>query len=252
MYAPDHDQDNCNGYHILKYKDEVVFSGMLRQGLPDSQGSLKWADGSEYHGEFVDGELTGYGRYIFVDQAEFRGSFVNGLPREGFYLPPHNDVRRIADYSERMPDTPLWDIEPENLLHPKMVDLPLPQFTWGKADCMAVANVIKTSRKGSERGKTPKNPVVHDFTHMKKVVTARLVWARPLYADQPLWNANEVRGKIVAVSRGPRAPANACSYSVKLFHCQNAGAVGVVIVDFDPEGAFKYVLFVMYLQCPCT
>jgi hypothetical protein len=31
---------------------------------------------------------------------------------------------------------------------------------------------------------------------------------------------------------GPRAPAPACNYSVKLYHCQEAGAVGVVFVDW--------------------
>ena len=49
---------------------------------------------------------------------------------------------------------------------------------------------------------------------------------------------DECRGKIVAVLRGPRAPAPACNYSVKLFYCQDAGAVGVIFVDWDPTGRF--------------
>jgi hypothetical protein len=44
--------------------------------------SVRWPDGSEFHGEFVHGEMTGYGRYIFKkvadgrwdDAAEFRGA----------------------------------------------------------------------------------------------------------------------------------------------------------------------------------
>ena len=55
-------------------------------------------------------------------------------------------------------------------------------------------------------------------------------WYTP---DQPLWNAGEVRGKIVAVMRGPRPPAPAVSYAVKIHHCQQAGAVGIVIVDYE-------------------
>jgi hypothetical protein len=36
-------------------------------------------------------------------------------------------------------------------------------------------------------------------------ITARLVFARPPYADAPLWNAEECRGRIVVVARGPRS-----------------------------------------------
>ena len=38
--------------------------------------------------------------------------------------------------------------------------------------------------------------VEHDYKHLKEV-TARLVWARPPFADQPLWNAAECRGKVL-------------------------------------------------------
>jgi len=44
--------------------------------------------------------------------------------------------------------------------------------------------------------------------------------------------------QIVAVMRGPRPPAPACNYSVKLYYCQEAGAVGVIFVDWDPVGRF--------------
>ncbi len=37
-------------------------------------------------------------------------------------------------------------------------------------------------------------------------VYGRLVLARPPYADEPLWNAESVRGCIVAIMRGPRTP----------------------------------------------
>jgi len=59
------------------------------------------------------------------------------------------------------------------------------------------------------------------------------VWARPIYADQPLWNADQVRGKIVAVMRGPRPPAPVVGYNVKIYYCQRAGAVGIVFVDYE-------------------
>ena len=81
--------------------------------------------------------------------------------------------------------------------------------------------------------------------------------ARPIHADQPLWNARECRGKIVAVMRGPRAPAPACNYSVKLYHCQLAGAVGVIFVDWDPLGRFTvlghfYYYYLLLLPATIT
>ena len=230
-YSPAFGQDLCNGFFSFVYKDELHYSGMLRRGLPDDYGCLKWADGSEYHGEFDDGEMTGYGRYLFPDGGEFRGIFARGMPQQGFYLPPNNDHRRITDYVDRMPNTPLWDMDNGALLHASMQDLPLPQYAWTKADGMA----ITACRSNFQTGEIQK-----DFSHMKNV-SARLVWARPIYADQPLWNADECRGKIVAIMRGPRPPARPCSYNIKMFHAQNAGAVGVVVVDYDPDGRFSVV-----------
>lgn len=42
----------------------------MEDGVPDGLVSLKWKDGTEYHGEMADGEMTGYGRYIFADGCE--------------------------------------------------------------------------------------------------------------------------------------------------------------------------------------
>ncbi len=53
------------------------------------------------------------------------------------------------------------------------------------------------------------------------------------YAELPLWNADEVRGKIVAVMRGPPPPHEGTPYAVKILHAQEAGAAGVIIVECD-------------------
>jgi hypothetical protein len=68
-----------------------------------------------------------------------------------------------------------------------------------------------------------------NYTHIREV-TAPLVLARPQYGDQPLWNADEVRGKILLVMRGPPPPHEGTSYATKVYHAQKAGAVGVIIV----------------------
>lgn len=231
-YVPTLKQDNCTGYYTFQYKQEVLFTGFIDQGLPNGFCGLKWSDGTEFHGEFEEGEMTGYGRYLFSDGAEFRGAFLHGLPQRGFYHPPNNDARRIADYARRLPQIPIWHMSSEDLLHPNMPTQPLPQFLWVKADCLAVARGAVVPGTGE---------VVNRYEHCEKSVTARLVWARPIFADQPLWNADDVRGKIVVAMRGPRPPARACGYSTKLYHCQNAGAVGAVFVDWDPDALFDVI-----------
>jgi len=40
-YTPDLAQDSCNGHYTLQYRQDVLFTGYLRHGLPDGFGSLK-------------------------------------------------------------------------------------------------------------------------------------------------------------------------------------------------------------------
>ena len=230
LYNTEFKQNSCNGYHNFQLGSDLLFSGWLNNGLPEGMCSLRWLDGTEYHGEFLDGEMTGYGRFIFQDTSEFRGDVKNGLPVIGLYYPPQkmNDVRRRADYS-RLSPTPLWELDSDPSIHDSMPECPIAPFLWTKADCLAV---VKSSPS--------QGPEAHSFDHIK-AVTAQLVWARPIYADQPLWNASDCRGKIVAVLRGPSSPAPPCNYSIKLFHAQNAGAVGVIFVDFDSFATFTVV-----------
>ena len=287
----EHLQDAYHGYHVLKYKDALIFSGYLDAGVPDGHCcSLRWLhDKTEYHGEMTDGELTGFGRYIFADGGEFRGIFRRGFPTKGFYLAPDNQPRVLCDFGEvseraRLPIWQVcrpalsaascllpavsaaqlrprlesiqhltgedlvamltwqndvfayvmwWQLEGKDLYKAQTQECPLPAYVWTKADCVALVRANPLPMQPGE--KTPR--VEYDYKHLREV-TARLVWARPIHADQPLWNADECRGKIVAVLRGPRAPAPACNYSVKLFYCQDAGAVGVIFVDWDPTGRF--------------
>jgi len=228
LYSPDHEQHACSGYHTFCIGDSFHFIGWLVNGLPEGLCSVRWADGSEYHGEFADGEMLGYGRYIFADGLEFRGDFKNGIPGHGL-LYPADDIRRLADYEYSSPETPLWNMLPHQLIHQEMIEMPVPRFIWTKADCLAAVKAVPGT-----------GPDGHTFLHIS-TVTAQLVWARPIYADQPLWNAAECRGKIVAILRGPKAPAPPCNYSIKLYHAQEAGAVGVIFVDYDSFAAFTVV-----------
>jgi hypothetical protein len=217
---------------------------------------------SEYHGELSLGAMSGYGRYLFGEKheaqagaapqrtndaaadgdgaagqggavGEFRGIFADGLPVSGYFFDAADNVRRFADYAARLPGRALWEMSPAMLVHvPSMPESPLAPYIWSKADCLAVVRQVDASPDAptpvSGGAEAPRYSVEHI-----RPVSARLVWARPVYADQPLWNAEEVRGKIVAVMRGPRAPGPVVPYAVKLYYCQEAGAAGIVVVDFE-------------------
>ena len=169
--------------------------------------------------------------HIFPDASEYRGQFQNALPQRGMFYPPQQqqEMRRLFDHSILGAREPLWNLGSNLSLYENMPENPLPRFVFGKADCLAAVKSVQGL--GAEH---------NSFDHIT-TVTARLVWARPIYADQPLWNASECRGKIVVCMRGPRPPAPPCNYSIKLFHCQNAGAAGVIFVDFDSFQKFTIV-----------
>ena len=173
------------------------FKGWLLHGRPHGLCSIRWADGSEYHGECCHGELTGYARYIFGGGhgAEFRGILSRALPLAGFYHPPGAEARRLLDPST-LPCAPIWGMTPAMLEDSPAHDAPLPPYRWGKADCLAVACRVPLSRRPDEH--PSEDDGTYNIDHVGGKVTARLVWARPVFADEPLWNADEARGKIVA------------------------------------------------------
>jgi len=203
LYNSDFEQTACSGYHNMRLGDDVLFSGWLAQGLPDKMCSVRWCDGSEYHGEWLDGVMSGYGRYIFKEGWEYRGAFARGLPLAGMLLPPEGQCRRFVDCPRHFGNRPIWEVEPEQVVLEDLREVPTPPFVWARADCLALVHVVPA--QGTK---------THNFSHLKRV-TARLVWARPMHADMPLWNASECRGKIVAIMRGPRKPAPPCGYSIK-------------------------------------
>uniref|UniRef100_A0A7S0EEF0 PA domain-containing protein n=1 Tax=Hanusia phi TaxID=3032 RepID=A0A7S0EEF0_9CRYP len=229
------EQNETNGFHSFEL-DDCVYTGTWRNALPDSSSgdsiglkcSLRWPDGSQYHGQFKQGTLTGIGLYVFPDGSEFYGQFRDGRPGSG-HLTDKDGTRYKVSYDFQ---GFLWEpLEPL-----KMEEEPLESFRWSKADSAALP--VVTFVPDPNNGDKPK--ANFDYSHIRKI-SARLVWARPQHAEMPLWNAAEARGKIVAVMRGPRANAPPCNFSLKLFYCQQAGAVAVVFVECDPFARFRII-----------
>ena len=62
-------------YRIVSTR-EWKYIGLLRHGRWHGEGSVRWADGSEYEGAFDGGRLHGVGRYRFPDgHSNFSGNW---------------------------------------------------------------------------------------------------------------------------------------------------------------------------------
>lgn len=44
----------------------------------NGKGHLKWADGREYRGEFIDDKRDGYGEFTWKDGRKYKGDWKNG------------------------------------------------------------------------------------------------------------------------------------------------------------------------------
>ncbi len=61
-----------------------LYEGEVRNGIPwGKKGYVKYSDGSEYLGEWINGKRNGYGKHVMSNLDEYEGKFVGGL-RCGF------------------------------------------------------------------------------------------------------------------------------------------------------------------------
>ncbi|EKX42908.1 hypothetical protein GUITHDRAFT_110959 [Guillardia theta CCMP2712] len=210
-------QDDLNGYHVVQ-QDKFMYCGFIQDGIPNGFGSILWPDGSEYHGEMKGGRMHGEGLYVFQDRRQFRGKFEGGNPVSGRMRDEAGALLGLTFDGAQ----PIWE-EPTPVQRDELPARVLPEFRLDTCASILLSHA-------QEQLPPPPQLTPHHYRHMRDV-SARVVWARPSYADVPLWNAAEVRGKIVAVLRGPKPPARAVPYNIKVLHAQQAGAAGVVLVD---------------------
>ncbi|HVM62251.1 MAG TPA: hypothetical protein VMV72_15430 [Verrucomicrobiae bacterium] len=70
---------------------------LCRLTLPGNVGTLTWTDGSQYVGEFRDGQPNGQGTYTFPDGKTYVGGFADGRP-SGQVTVTFPDGRRYEGY----------------------------------------------------------------------------------------------------------------------------------------------------------
>lgn len=78
-----------NGNEQIAYADGTVYSGDIRNGMPEGRGTCKWSNGDTYTGGFSNGTMNGQGTYVWANGEKYTGAFVNGLRTgQGIYTWP--------------------------------------------------------------------------------------------------------------------------------------------------------------------
>jgi hypothetical protein len=163
-----------------------------------------WNDGAEYHGEFRAGRINGTGRFIFPPAAGgggggdgdgdaggggfgggmYVGPFVDDCPAGTGYWQDPDGRWSAAEFPAGFPLRQRGGIgcsAAAARAASRRRALPPAPVRVARVESVAVCNGLPTADAATGEVKA-------DFGHVRPV-TARLVFARPPYADEPLWNA---------------------------------------------------------------
>ncbi|XP_060082518.1 MORN repeat-containing protein 4-like [Ylistrum balloti] len=98
------------GYGHMKFPDGAQYYGMFVNGLCEGLGVMVFSDNSRYEGEFQQGKFSGMGAFLRCDGMKFEGEFqegkirgqgivtfpdgTHGLPRNEGYFDGNKMLRR--------------------------------------------------------------------------------------------------------------------------------------------------------------
>ena len=193
----------------------LMYSGWMLDGKPHGNGRLKMADGTEYHGELQNGIQHGSGDYYFSDTSKLSIKFRNGCPEGKGRLVDSGGQHWDVEYNGACPlhegAEPFSKVE----AYPAAVEE-------ATIDFMAISTLTSSETGSTIEAIVPKN----------NRVVGKLVMARPLLGDIPLWNREECRNAIVLIGGGPVGdPHYKVSCALKIHHAQMAGAKAVIIIN---------------------
>ena len=83
IYSGDLDNNIPHGYGTLEYANGDVYAGQWVSGERSGEGTMTYSDGTVYTGEFTDDEATGYGTFTFANGNSYTGYVVRGA-MEGY------------------------------------------------------------------------------------------------------------------------------------------------------------------------
>jgi hypothetical protein len=68
------------GEGTLRYPDGEVYTGTLKDGVPDGRGYFREPNGDQYEGDVRMGELTGVAEVLYVNGDDYKGELRKGKP----------------------------------------------------------------------------------------------------------------------------------------------------------------------------
>lgn len=84
--------DCVNGTGTMHYADGLLYEGQWKDGKRKGQGTMIFPDGSNYVGQWKDGKYNGQGIDTFPDGVKYIGQFKDGFPNgEGTVIWPNGD-----------------------------------------------------------------------------------------------------------------------------------------------------------------
>ena len=244
----------------VQLRDERFrYSGFVNhEGKPERRGEIQWPSMHGYTGMFRNGRPHGRGIHFYPDGSKFDGNFVDGCPDGDGVLKGGADMRPYDVVFASGGGLTIQDGAKPLTTEEANIE------TVGVARMPCISLSIGPPRTAGNKwmGNYPNLPAPDPSDNARKVI-ASFIWARPVHGDLPLWNAAQVRGKIVGMRRGPDTGTPA-SYGLKLHYAQQAGALAVIFVNSDPtaelydmlpqikEGAVAFGYVRTHNTCTCT
>lgn len=68
------------GEGTLRYPDGEIYTGTLKDGVPEGHGYFREPNGDQYEGDVRMGELTGTAEALYVNGDNYKGEFKKGKP----------------------------------------------------------------------------------------------------------------------------------------------------------------------------
>ena len=106
------DWDNCSG--TLTFADGDQYVGEWRDGIQHGQGTYTFADGSKYVGEWRDDQFHGQGTYTFADGRVMEGIWKNNEFQYAQKVSPTVTVRKSPPSSKSAAEKEVENLLTEN------------------------------------------------------------------------------------------------------------------------------------------